>query len=283
MIRIVVDSSSDMFSNEVVSVVPLQVNLDNTDYLDGVNLTRDSFYDMLANTTSFPKTSQPSPQTIVDVFEDVKAKGDSCIAIMLSGGLSGTYQSAVLAKQIVDYDKIYVIDSKTTSYGIKILVDFALTLEKEGKTVEEIVEKLEKLKKRITIYAGPDTLEYLSRGGRLSKAAEVIGNMVNIKPIINLDEEGKIQVPSKCLGVVKAIRYMVDKVLKDEVDTNHGFYTAYTSGIENVEKLEKKLAKEGIEIAGRAQVGPTIGSHLGPNAYAMIFVRKKKLVVKIYE
>ena len=283
MIRIVVDSSSDMFSNEVVSVVPLQVNLDNTDYLDGVNLTRDSFYDMLANTTSFPKTSQPSPQTIVDVFEDVKAKGDSCIAIMLSGGLSGTYQSAVLAKQIVDYDKIYVIDSKTTSYGIKILVDFALTLEKEGKTVEEIVEKLEKLKKRITIYAGPDTLEYLSRGGRLSKAAELIGNMVNIKPIINLDEEGKIQVPSKCLGVVKAIRYMVDKVLKDEVDTNHGFYTAYTSGIENVEKLEKKLAKEGIEIAGRAQVGPTIGSHLGPNAYAMIFVRKKKLVVKIYE
>ena len=283
MIRIVVDSSSDMFSNEVVSVVPLQVNLDNTDYLDGVNLTRDSFYDMLANTTSFPKTSQPSPQTIVDVFEDVKAKGDSCIAIMLSGGLSGTYQSAVLAKQIVDYDKIYVIDSKTTSYGIKILVDFALTLEKEGKTVEEIVEKLEKLKKRITIYAGPDTLEYLSRGGRLSKAAEVIGNMVNIKPIINLDEEGKIQVPSKCLGVVKAIRYMVDKVLKDEVDTNHGFYTAYTSGIENVEKLEKKLAKEGVEVQGRAQVGPTIGSHLGPNAYAMIFVRKKKLVVKIYE
>ena len=283
MIRIVVDSSSDMFSNEVVSVVPLQVNLDNTDYLDGVNLTRDSFYDMLANTTSFPKTSQPSPQTIVDVFEDAKAKGDSCIAIMLSGGLSGTYQSAVLAKQIVDYDKIYVIDSKTTSYGIKILVDFALTLEKEGKTVEEIVEKLEKLKKRITIYAGPDTLEYLSRGGRLSKAAEVIGNMVNIKPIINLDEEGKIQVPSKCLGVVKAIRYMVDKVLKDEVDTNHGFYTAYTSGIENVEKLEKKLAKEGVEVQGRAQVGPTIGSHLGPNAYAMIFVRKKKLVVKIYE
>ena len=283
MIRIVVDSSSDMFSNENISVVPLQVNLDNTDYLDGVNLTRDSFYDMLANTTSFPKTSQPSPQTIVDVFEDVKAKGDSCIAIMLSGGLSGTYQSAVLAKQIVDYDKIYVIDSKTTSYGIKILVDFALTLEKEGKSVEEIVEKLEKLKKRITIYAGPDTLEYLSRGGRLSKAAELIGNMVNIKPIINLDEEGKIQVPSKCLGVVKAIRYMVDKVLKDEVDTNHGFYTAYTSGIENVEKLEKKLAKEGIEVAGRAQVGPTIGSHLGPNAYAIIFVRKKKLVVKIYE
>ena len=106
---------------------------------------------------------------------------------------------------------------------------------------------------------------------------------VNIKPIITVDEDGKIQVPTKCLGVVKAIRYMVEKVLKDEVDTNHAFYTAYTSGIENVEKLEKKLAKEGIEVAGRASLGPTIGSHLGPSAYAIIFIRKKKLVVKIYE
>ena len=283
MIRVVVDSSSDMFTGDRISVVPMQVQIDDKDYFDGVDLTRDAFYDVLTNTSSFPKTSQPSPQALVDIFEDAKAKGETVIAIMLSGGLSGTYQSAILAKQIVDYDKIYVIDSKTTSYGVKILVDYVFTLEKEGKTVEEIVEKVEKIKRRITIYAGLDTLEYLSRGGRLSKAAEVIGNMVNIKPIITLDEVGKIQVPTKCLGVVKAIRYMVDKVLKDEIDINHAFYTAYTSGIENVEKLEKKLGKEGIHVDGRAQVGPTIGSHLGPNSYALIFVRKKKLEVKIFE
>lgn len=283
MIRIVVDSSSDMFAGDNISVVPMQVQIDGKDYFDGVDLTRDSFYDILTNTSSFPKTSQPSPQALVDIFEDVKAKGDSCIAIMLSGGLSGTYQSAVLAKQIVDYDKIYVIDSKSTTYGVKILVDYVLTLEKEGKTVEEIVEKVEKIKRRITIYAGLDTLEYLSRGGRLSKAAELIGSMVNIKPIITLDEEGKIQVPTKCLGIVKAIRYIVDKVVKDEIDTNHGFYTLYTSGTDNTEKLEKKLEKEGIAVAGRAQVGPTIGSHVGPEAYGVVFVRKKKLEVKFFE
>ena len=283
MIRIVVDSSSDMVLNENVHVVPMQVQLDGKDYLDGVDLTRDAFYGMLENTTSFPKTSQPSPQSFVDAFELAKENNEACIAILLSGGLSGTYQAACLAKQIVDYDKIYVVDSKSTSYGVKILVDYALKLDQEGKSIEEIVEELEDLKKRITIYAGVDTLEYLSRGGRLSKAAELIGNMINIKPIITLDEVGKIQVPTKCLGVVKAIRYIVDKVLKDEVDTKHAFYTAYTSGIENVEKLEKKLAKEGIVVSGCAQIGPTIGSHIGPNAYAVIFIRKKKLVVKIYE
>lgn len=283
MIRIVVDSSSDMFAGENINVVPLQVQMEGKDYFDGVDLTRDAFYNMLTTTSSFPKTSQPSPQSLVDIFEDVKAKGESCIAILLSGGLSGTYQSAVLAKQIVGYDKIYLIDSKSASYGIKILVDYALTLDQEGKSAEEIVEKLEKLKKRITIYAGLDTLEYLSRGGRLSKAAEVIGNMVNIKPVITLDEEGKIKVVSKCLGIVKAIRYLVDKTVKDEVDTRHAVYTAYTSGTENIEKLEKKLGKEGIVVTGRAQIGPTIGSHIGPEAYAMIFVRKKKLEVKIFE
>lgn len=280
MIRFLVDSSSD-FKKEYleennIKMISLKVNIDGKEYLDGVDLERDTFYDMLTNSDVFPKTSQPSPQAYVDFFEEVKEKGDECICIMLSGGLSGTYQAAVLAKNIVDYDGIHVVDSRSVSYGIHILFEEAKKLVAEGLNAAEIVERLEVLKKRIRIYLSVDTLEYLYRGGRLDKASYVIGGLANIKPLITVNEEGKIDVITKVIGAVKVMRIMQERIQADQPDSNYPLYTVYTSGTVNVQKLENRLERENIKIAERIHLGPTIGSHVGPEAFAVIFVAKER-------
>lgn len=280
MIRLLVDSSSDFNKDYLeennIAIAPLKVNIDGTDYLDGVDLERNEFYEILTSTEVFPKTSQPSPQNLVDIFEDVKEKGDECICIMLSSGLSGTYQATVLAKDIVEYENIHLIDSKTVSCGTQILVREAIKMIMQGCNAQEIIDKLEELKKRIRIYLSVDSLEYLYRGGRLDKASYVIGGLANIKPIIAVNAEGKIEVITKVIGAVKAMRIMQERVQADQPDTSYPIYSAYTSGTYNVEKFESKLLRVDVTITDRTQLGPTIGSHVGPEAFAVAFVAKER-------
>ena len=130
MIRLLVDTASDISINNTdnIKVVPLSVTINDKTYLDGYELGHDEFYEMLTSSNTFPKTSQPAPQAYVEAFEEAKEAGDTLLCILLSSGVSGTYQSAVLAKSIVEYDNIYIIDSLTGAYGIKLLVDEALKL-----------------------------------------------------------------------------------------------------------------------------------------------------------
>lgn len=280
MIRLLVDSSSDLNKDYLeennIAIAPLKVNIDGTDYLDGIDLERNEFYEILTTSEVFPKTSQPSPQNLVDIFEDVKEKGDECICIMLSSGLSGTYQATVLAKDIVEYENIHLVDSKTVSCGIQILVREALKMINQGCNAQEIIDELEELKKRIRIYLSVDSLEYLYRGGRLDKASYVIGGLANIKPIIAVNAEGKIEVITKVIGAVKAMRIMQERVQADQPDTSYPIYSAYTSGTYNVDKLESKLLRADITVTDRTQLGPTIGSHVGPEAFAVAFVAKER-------
>lgn len=276
MIRLLVDTASDIsiHNDENIKVIPLSVTINDKTYLDAYELGHDEFYEMLSTSSEFPKTSQPSPQMYVEAFEEAKEAGDTLLCILLSSGVSGTYQSAVLAKDIVDYDNIYVFDSLTGAYGAKILVDEALKLIKEGKEIEEIIERLEELKGRIRIYLSVDTLDYLQRGGRLDKKAAVIGNVVKIKPIITITREGAVGVVGKAVGMVRAMNAITDIVLEEGVDTNHNFYTIATLGTKNVEKLESKLEANGINVTERDQLGPVVGTHVGPEAFGVIFVAK---------
>ena len=208
MIRFLVDTSSDYTVEEVkekgMELVPLHITLGEADYRDGYDLTKDRFYELLTSNEEFPKTSQPTPQDFVDIFEDVQEKGDELICILLSSKLSGTYQSATLAKNIVEYDKIYLIDSLTATHGIRLLADHAQELAKEGKTAEEIVAALEETKSKIKILAVVDTLEYLCKGGRVSRTTAAIGEMAKVKPMITV-AEGEVAVVGKSLGKNKAI------------------------------------------------------------------------------
>lgn len=278
MIRILIDSSSDYSLEEAkekeIDLVSISITIGEKSYIDGVDFGRDEFYEILERTGEFPKTSQPSPQEFVDIFRDVKEKGDEMVCILLSSALSGTYQSAVLAKSMVDYEKIYLVDSLSATYAIKVLADYACKLRGEGISAEKIAEEIEKLKPNVKVAAALDTLEYLSRGGRIGKAAAVIGDMANLKPMITLTEDGQVGMLGKCLGRNKAISSILKHLQEVEIDEEFPMYTIYSYGTDNCGKFEEKLAKAGYEPEERLQIGSTIGAHIGPEAFGVIFVKK---------
>ena len=278
MIRILIDSSADYTAEEAkkhnLELVSINITMGGKNYLDGVELTRDEFYDLLVTSEEFPMTAQPSPQEFLDIFEDAKEKGDQLIYLSLSSGLSGTFQSATLAKSMAEYDEIYLVDTLSATRAIRLMAEYACKLRDEGKDAATIAAALEEFKSRVVIYAAIDTLEYLSKGGRLSKTAAAVGELANLKPIITVTQEGKMAVPAKALGRNKALSTLVKLVTEKEIDTTFPIYSLYAVGEENTEKLEQKLGKEGVRVTKRLQVGSTIGCHIGPGAYGVIFVTK---------
>ena len=276
MIRILVDSASDVpyINSENIYVVPLSVTINDQTYLDGAQLGHDEFYEMLTTTEAFPKSSQPSPSAFAEVFQQAKEKGEELICILLSSGVSGTYQSACLAKNLVEYDKIHIIDSLTGSYGVYLLVQQAQKMIEQGCSAQEIVEEIEALKERVMVYLSVDTLEYLYRGGRLSKTSALIGSVAKIKPVIYVTGEGTIGVFNKQIGISRAINALVDVAKNNPADTDHAFYTICTAGTHNIEMLEERLAESSIEVTQRIQMGPVVGTHAGPEAFGIIYIRK---------
>lgn len=276
MIQIVVDSASDYTIEEArqkqLELIPISITIGEKSYRDGLDLGRNEFYELLTASKEFPKTSQPSPQAFLETFSKAKEQGDELIYIALSSALSGTYQSAILAKNIVDYDKIYVIDSLSATYTIKVMADYACQLRREGRKAEVIAEKLEALKPRVKVVAALETLEFLARGGRISKATALIGSMANIKLIITITQEGEVEALGKCLGKNKAVSAVLHQLKEGNPDPNFPLYSIYSYGTENSETFEKKLAQEGFRPTARLQIGSTIGTHIGPGAFGVIFV-----------
>lgn len=273
MIKIMVDSSADCnLQDEIIDLmVPISVNIDGKEYQSGIDLTSDKFYELLQSAKDFPRTSQPSPQAFIEIFEQAKNDGDQLIYLCLSSRLSGTYQGALIAKEMVDYDNIYIIDTLGVTHIIGVMAAFARSLINEGFKAGEIVDKCEELKGKIKLYAGVDTLEYLYKGGRLSRASATVGELTGIKPIITVSD-GRVEVVAKALGKARAMNTLLEKIKSHKINTDFPVYSLYTYGTENIEALEEKLKQNGYNIADRLQVGSTIGAHVGPGVYAVMFV-----------
>lgn len=277
MIKILVDSASDCCCGNSAydAFVSLTVSIGGKDYRDGQDLTADRFYQLLESTQEFPKTSQPSPEEYLAIYEKAKKAGDEVLCFTISSALSGTYQSACIAKEMADYDKIYVIDTCMVSHLIGILIDYAKKRIAENASAEQIAAECEALKGRIRVFAGLDTLEYLYKGGRLSRASAAVGQIAGIKPIVTFAPDGSIGVGGKAIGVPRAIQTIVSKVAAETLDPDFPVYSLYTSGTQNTEKLEQKLMENGISVQKQLQVGPTIGAHVGPNVYGVVYVVKE--------
>ncbi len=277
MIRLLVDSSADYHMDELkeqkIEMVPLNVMVNDKTYRDEVELGREDFYKKLLEGAAL-KTSQPSPQDYVDIFEDVKEKGDQIICLTLSSGLSGTYQSACLAKNMVDYDGIYIVDTLLAAVGIRILADKAKQKINEGKSAQEIAEDLEVLKKKIKIYACLDTVKYLYQGGRISKKAAIVAGAARIKPCITFAEDGSAKMDGKHLGTRRAVKDYVKRIENIELDPEYPFYLIYSHDDSNARKLETALKEKGVHISGIFDMGATLGVHVGPNAMGMVIVEK---------
>lgn len=276
MIKIIVDAASDCKKEDGFFdvCVPLTVSIGGKDYQAGVDLSADEFYELLTSSQEVPKTSQPSPEAFAQVFQQIKADGDEAICLTLSSALSGTYQSAVIAKSMVDYDGIYIVDTLGVTHMIGILAKFVRQQAAAGTAAAEIAEQCEQLKTKVKVLAGLDTLEYLYKGGRLSRVSATVGEIAGIKPIITLTPEGTVNAGSKAIGVPRAMQTILIKLKSTELDQRFPLYTLCSCGTENVEVLEKKLAAAGFVSSGRLQVGPTIGAHAGPGVYGVLYVTK---------
>lgn len=280
-IRIVTDSGADLESHEYqelqVELIPIPMTMDGTTYLADASFDKSDFFRMLKEAEAFPSTSQPSPAQFQAIFEDARQKGDELIYITLSSGLSGTYQSACMIRDLDEYDNVYVVDSLTATLGQKLLVMEAVRLRKQGKTAREIAATLESIRDRVRIYAGIDTLEYLYKGGRLSRASASIGTLARIKPVISVNVEGKIQLIGKGLGIGKAISIVNSFVEKMPPDPNYPVLCVYSGSPANLTELREK-AKKAIDLDVPEEqcfsLGPVIGAHIGEGAFGFIYISK---------
>ncbi len=278
-VRILTDSCAEFTREELASynvrAVALQTIFGEETFLAGETLDRDVFWNRLIAGEN-PTTSQPSTDSFIKVFEEIKESGDEAVYIAVSSGISGTMQGSVLAKSMVEFDGLHIIDSNTATAAQKILVIHACRLRDEGKTAQEIVSAVEELSKRVHVFAGVDTLEYLARGGRISKGAASIGTLAQLKPLVYMSEEGKVEVFAKAIGRHRAIDTLVKKVESLGVDTDYPIIPIYSYNTENCESFLKKLDKIGIPSNREmmSELGATIASHIGPNLYGLCFVRK---------
>jgi DegV family protein with EDD domain len=275
-IKILTDSSADYEKHELlekkVLMVPLTVNFEHESFSDGVDISKEEFYIKLEN-GEYPSSAQPSPEAFLGHFSAAKEAGDELVAILLSSGLSGTVQSAVMAKDMVEYDGIHIIDSLTVVSGLRMLVDIACEMRSNGSTAADIAQMAEELKSRVRIIAIVDTLEYLHKGGRLTKAQAMIGEMANLKILIYIDEEGKVHLLDKCIGRERAVRKLLGYFAADERDPNYPIYFPYSRNAENCKKLfgtVKGRYPDTQELF--YNLGPTIGTHIGENAFGLTYI-----------
>ncbi len=279
MIKIITDSTSDIDVEYAkvldVEVVPLKVIINGKDYKDRIDLQPSEFYNLLEKSSILPTTSQPSPQDFLSLYEDAKTNNDSIIVITLSSQVSGTYQSACIAKDLAEYDNIYVIDSFNATQGLRLIVEKAVQLRNEGKDFQEIVNIIEKYKHRVHILAVVDTLEYFYKGGRLSKASATMGTLLKFKPIVGL-KDGNLVLISKARGTQKGISKIIDIIHENgDIDLNEPICIGYTGNDDGLDKFESILKKEfNFQDPLHGYVGPVIGTHAGPGARLIAYIGK---------
>jgi len=276
-VRIVVDSTSDL-PLEVrekfkIEMVPLKVHFGNETYLDSVTISSADFFKKLVESDHLPTTSQPSPVDFMEVYKKLLQEPDTRIlSFHLSSAFSGTYQSAVLAKSMLDNDeRITIYDSKSASLGFGILAIAAAEAAEKGASVDEILEHVRNIQKNLQLYFLVDTLEYLHRNGRIGKASAVFGSLLNIKPILSIDpNEGVIFPVDKVRGSRKAMGRIVEMLKERFGDQEVDVLLVHANSPGNAEQLSS-LMKENFKIGDMSayELGPVIGTHVGPGTVGL--------------
>jgi len=276
--RIIVDSTSDLMPEQKsrIHIVPLSFHFGSEEYIDGVTIDHKTFYEKLVKGDVLPTTSQASPQQFAEEYEKARQAGEEAVVITVASKLSGTYQSAIIAAE--DYDNVYVVDSGSAALGGGILVELALRYLDQGMSAKEIVGKLEEDKKNIVLVALVDTLEYLKKGGRVSKTVAFAGSVLNIKPVIAVID-GEICMLGKARGSKQGNNLLVQQIEKaGGVDFSKPVLLGYT-GLSDALLLQyiedsKCLWEKGLDQVRYTTVGSVIGTHAGPGAIAVAFFKQ---------
>ena len=241
-----------------------------------MTLDKQDFYRKLVESDVLPTTSQATPAAFDAVFREVAEAGDSAVVITLASPLSGTYQSACLAAE--DYDNIYVVDGMTVAIGTGVLAEFAANLAEQGMEAEKIAEMVTLKREDVRVIALLDTLEYLKKGGRISKTVAFAGGVLNIKPVVTF-QDGQVQLIGKARGSRNGNNLLVEKINESGgVDFSKPVLLGYTglssALLDKYEADSSSLWQGHTEKLERCLMCSVIGTHAGPGAVAVAFFRK---------
>ena len=283
MIQIITDSASDITKKEAedmgIHIVSLRIQFEDGECPQETEEDFLTFYERLEKAKELPKTSQPSPQTYLEYFEEAEKAQDEVLVITLSSGLSGTIGAAQTAKDISEYEKVYIVDSRQAILAQRMLVEYAVKLRAEQMPVKEIVEKLEELRDQITVCGMLDTLTYLKKGGRIPAALAVVGNVIGIKPVIVLEDK-ILKTMAKVRGRKAGKKKLHERFEERGADLEFPVYFGFTSNREIGEEfMNETTEKYHLENARLYPVGGVIGTHVGTNCIAIAFVNKEKRMV----
>lgn len=277
-VRIIVDSAADIIGwhkgRDDIRVLPMLISFGEEEYYDGVTIDHATFYNKLIESDELPVTSLVPPTRFEEAYKEGIQEGYKMVVLTVSSKLSGTCQSAMLAAQ--DYEgQVFVVDTENAAIGEQVLVLYALRLVEQGMEAEAIAEELNKAKKKVRILALLDTLEYLKKGGRISKTVAFVGGTLSIKPVVTV-RDGVVEMIGKARGSKNGNNLLIQEVDKaNGIDFDMPFLLGYTGNEDSL--LQKYIADskalwegvtEELPISG---IGATVGTHIGPGAIAVAF------------
>lgn len=278
-VRLIVDSTSEM-NNEIhpqLTVLPLIIRFGEEEFIDGVTIDHKKFYEKLIECDTLPTTSQIAPHTFSEAIQKAVDAGEQVVVLTLSGKLSGTYQSAIIAASEFEKENVFVVDSKNVTVGLNILAQYALQQIDSGMAAGELAALLEKERENIHLLAMLDTLEYLKRGGRISKSAAFVGGMLSIKPVVTVTD-GEVVILGKARGSKQANNFLTREIESaGGIDFTRPLMLGY-SGLDDA-LLQKyitdstQLWEGNIAHLPISPVGSIVGTHVGPGAVAVAFFK----------
>ena len=277
-VQIILDSACDMQKEEAdrlgVWLMPLRTSFGDTVFLDGVDLSHDEFFARLESSKTLPTTSQVPPYDYAAAYRQAADAGGEVLVITLSSKLSGTYQSAVIAARETDAD-VTIVDSENVTAGERVLADLAIRLRDAGLRAKEIAAELAAAKKQLCIIGRVDTLEYLYRGGRLSRTSAIAGTLLNIKPVLTV-KDGMLSVLGKARGARQSNNFLNEAIEKrGGIDFSMplmlGFSGRSDSALQEYIAASKEIWEGKLPSLPITSIGSTIGTHVGPGAIVVAF------------
>lgn len=269
------DSTSYLPENLIkdygIIIIPLNLHLEGKSYKEGQDISHTEFYQIFKSSKTFPTTSQPSAGEFLEVFQRL-TPDDEALVILISTELSGTVQSALMARSMLAAERqknIHIIDSRSTCMGMGFQLLKAEEMFAQGRTMAEVIEEVERIKLQQKLYFIVDNLEYLVRGGRLSKSSGLIGNLLQLKPILTL-REGRIDLFDKVRTSSRALNLMLQQVENNKAQLEQ-LAVLHVQAEEQALKLQEDLQQQYGITAILSEVGPVIGSHTGPGSVGIAF------------
>lgn len=275
-VKLIIDAGCDLDAEQAkklnVILIPMTIRFGDEEYRAGIDISSEDFYNKLATSKDLPTTSQPTPYEYECAYQQVSDCGDEAVVLCVSSALSGTFQSATIAA--ANYNNIYIVDTQAVSVAQKILLDYAILLRDRNISAKDIAAQLEMKKKDVCIYGAVETLEYLIKGGRLSKTAGAVGSVLGIRPILHL-EDGVLEVAGKARGVKAAITMTHSFIEKIGVDFSMPCGLGYTGNDPQAIVPFQKVPNSQWDNPDVPvyQVGSTVGTHAGPGLFLAAFFK----------